>query len=265
MKIGIIGVGVVGGAVKYGLEKIGHRVIPHDLTLETKLEDVLDTELCFVCVPTPSNSDGSCNTSIVESVVSDLDRLGYSGLVSIKSTVEPGTTDSLSAKYDVRLSFTPEFLRERAAEIDFLENHDVCVIGAYNRDDYATIEKAHGRIPKKVVFLQPKEAELAKYFNNVYNATLITFANSFYEVCQEFGVDYGNVKDAVVNRDHINDIYLDANENFRGFSGMCLPKDTRAMASLCARKGLDVEFFKDLLKENAKYKATVLEGMRGED
>ena len=72
MKIGIIGLGVVGSACKAGFERIGHDVKCHDIKLYTNIEDVLDTEVCFVSVPTPSDENGSCNTSIVQKVVKEL-------------------------------------------------------------------------------------------------------------------------------------------------------------------------------------------------
>jgi UDP-glucose 6-dehydrogenase len=103
---------------------------------------------------------------------------------------------------------------------------------------------------------------LCKYYNNIYNATLITFANSFYEVCKKLNVNYSEVKDAVVNINHITDLYLDCNENFRGFGGVCLPKDTKAIDSICRRMAIDVDFFQMIIDENNKYKVTVFDGMR---
>ena len=75
MNIGIVGLGVVGSAIKAGFERIGHDVKEHDVKLYTKIEDVLDTEICYICVPTNSNEDGACDVSIVHEVVGDLDRL----------------------------------------------------------------------------------------------------------------------------------------------------------------------------------------------
>ena len=65
MKIGVVGVGVVGEAVYKGLLDLKHEVKIHDIRMDTKLEDVLNTELCFLCVPTPSKETGECDTSIV--------------------------------------------------------------------------------------------------------------------------------------------------------------------------------------------------------
>ena len=72
MKIGIIGLGVIGSACKYGFEKLGHVVSCHDIKLNTSIESILNTEICYICVPTPSTEDGSCDVSIVEKVVSEL-------------------------------------------------------------------------------------------------------------------------------------------------------------------------------------------------
>ena len=265
MNVGIVGLGVVGSAVRYGLEKLGHNVVGHDISLNTNIEDLLDTEVAFLCVPTPSNEDGSCNTSIVRDVIEDLHKLNYSGIIAIKSTVSPGTTQDLIDKYNnYSICFVPEFLRERCASVDFVENHDVCIMGTNNKDAQAIIKKVHGKLPKNVIAVSPTEAELAKYYNNIYNATLVTFAHSFYEVCKSLGANYSNVKDAIVNREHIHDIYLDCNDNFRGFGGMCLPKDTKAIAAFCLKNNLDVGFFNSILEENTKYKTTVYKGMRQE-
>lgn len=263
MDIGIIGLGIVGSAVKYGFEKIGHVVKVHDIQLDTTINDVLETEICYICVPTPSNEDDSCNTSIVEDVVRELVELNYNGVITIKSTVEPGTTVRLKEKYNINnICFVPEFLRERCAITDFTENHDICIVGTEDDFIFEQIKKCHGKYPKKFIKIGETAAELCKYYNNIYNATLITFANSFYEVCKKLNVNYSEVKDAVVNINHITDLYLDCNENFRGFGGVCLPKDTKAIDSICRRMAIDVDFFQMIIDENNKYKVTVFDGMR---
>tara|TARA_R110000744_G_scaffold40688_4_gene92314 strand:+ start:1029 stop:1826 length:798 start_codon:yes stop_codon:yes gene_type:complete len=265
MKIGIVGIGVVGEAVKYGFEKIGHQLACHDIRLNTSLKDVLNTEICFLCLPTPSGADGECDVKIVAKVIDDLHLLEFTGIIAIKSTVAPGTTQNLIKQYsNNKICFVPEFLRERCASVDFIENHDVCIIGTENQLVYEKILEAHGSLPDTFKKLSPTEAELSKYFNNIYNATLITFANSFYEVCKSVGADYTQVKNAAILREHIEDIYLDCNNKFRGFGGMCLPKDTKAINALCLRKGLDVKFFQNLLDENSRYEVTVFDGMREE-
>lgn len=266
MKIGIIGVGVVGGAVRHGMRKIGHEVKVFDIKLpETSINDVVDTEVCFISVPTKTDEDGTNDTSIVEATITDLAKVGYRGVAAIKSTVIPGTTDRLKEKSpSMRLVFSPEFLRERYAEVDFVENMDICPIGAYNDEDFEVVKKAHGNIPQKVIQLTPKEAEFVKYFSNVFNALRITFANEFYDVCAAAGVRYQNVKDAVVFRKNIPDAYLEVNEMMRGFGGVCLPKDTQAFATYAKKMGLDLKLFDLIVADNKKYPTTVFDGMREE-
>ena len=265
MRLGIVGLGVVGSAIKYGFEKLGHTVLGHDIRLDTSLADVVDTDVCYLCVPTPSNDEGACDVSVVEEIIKDLDGLDYQGVIAIKSTVVPGTTIRLQEEFpNFTICFVPEFLRERCAEVDFTENHDLCIIGTDSELAYNLIRSSHGKYPTLVKQLSPTEAELAKYFNNIFNATLITFANSFFEVCESLGADYTNIKDCMTHIDHIPDKYLDCNSSFRGFGGMCLPKDTRAISNLCRDKGIKVSFFDMLIKENSKYKTTVFRGMRKE-
>ena len=260
MKIGIIGLGMVGKAIAHGFTRIGHDVISYDIKLpDTALADVLLAELVFVCVPTPAKADGACDVSIVEKVVGELAEANYKGLVAIKSTVIPGTSQRLQEKHPtLRIAFCPEFLREKAAYTDFVENHDLCVIGVQGEDDYELIKVAHGSLPQNFANLSLTEAELCKYFSNVFNAMKIIFANEFYDMSEKLGVNYQKIKEAMVKRKTIEDVYLDVNKNFRGFGGNCLPKDTAAFAALANQLGLTNTIFGHIVEVNKKFKTTVL-------
>jgi UDPglucose 6-dehydrogenase len=262
MKIGIIGLGIVGSACKYGFEKMGHELFVHDIKLKTEIFDILNTDIVFICVPTPCKQDGSCDTSIVENVIDELNRINYNGIISIKSTVKPTTTEKLIQKTKLKICFVPEFLRERCAISDFIENHDLLAIGTNSIDIFNKIKECHGNYPKNVVQLSPTEAEMLKYYSNIYNATKIIFANEMYEICQKINADYSKVKEAFVKRGTTKDLYLDVNENFRGYAGVCLPKDTKAMDSFSKELQLNLKFFETLSAENEKFKKTVFQGMR---
>ena len=186
----------------------------------------------------------------------------YDGVAVIKSTVPPGTTARLNLDHGMSIAFCPEFLRERSAYTDFVENHDVCVIGTHSDRAYYAIAAAHGPLPKSVVQMSPTEAELAKYFSNVFNALRVVFANEFFEVCKALGADYTVIKNAMVKQRTIEDVYLDCNERFRGFGGVCLPKDTAAFAAIAQSLGVDMKLFELIVTENKKFKATVPDGMR---
>lgn len=259
MKIGIVGIGVVGSALRSGFLKLGHEVAVHDTKFCTDIEAVLETQIVYLCLPTPTRGDGGCDTTVVESVVAQLAALEYRGIVAIKSTISPGTTKSLQQQYpQLQVACVPEFLRERVALPDFIENQDVCIIGTDDLHVYETIKNSHGTFPKKFRQVAPTEAELAKYFCNVYNAMHVTFANNFYEICQKLQADYSRLKSSIVLHKHIYDKYLDCNQNLRGFGGHCLPKDTKALVHIVKHLGIDVRLFQAILEDNEKYETTVL-------
>lgn len=264
MKIGIAGLGIIGSACKYGFEKLGHKVNFHDPKFEeSKFEHLLNTDIIYICVPTPSNEDGSCNTSIVRKVIDDLMCVNYKGVIAIKSTVEPGTTESLINQYmNNKICFVPEFLRERCSFVDFTENHDVLAVGTLHKDVYDLVVESHGKYPKEYAQLNPTEAEMLKYYSNVFNALRIIFANEMYEICKALGADYTKVKDTFVKRGTAKDIYMDVNESFRGYGGACLPKDTKAIDALVKKLDLNLLLFETIDKENNKFVSTVFDGMR---
>ena len=138
-KIGIVGQGYVGTAIKVGFESY-YDVETYDKydkkkTTKSLPDMVSECEIIFVCVPTPMNEDGSCNTDIVESVVKDVDKCSgkffddKKSIVVIKSTVLPGTTERLHKKFkNVNVIFNPEFLTE-ANFIDDIKNQTRIILG----------------------------------------------------------------------------------------------------------------------------------------
>jgi UDPglucose 6-dehydrogenase len=256
MKIGLLGRGTVGKAVYEGLEYLGHEMSFFDPAYEgSKLTDVLDTDCVFICVPTDQAANGDCDTSIVDRVVKELDDHGYTGLVSIKSTVIPGTTDRLQKQYPrLRMSMVPEFLRAKSALADFVYNHDLLVVGTYTREDADLLVEIHGSFPENIARVTPTEAEVIKYFNNVHHAMSVTFANITHDVCNKLGANYMNVYKAITKRDCINPAYLMANKNMRGYGGHCLPKDTSAWNNLIKNLELPYTLIQSVINDNEKVK-----------
>ena len=256
MKIGLLGRGTVGKAVYEGLEYLGHDMSFFDPAYAgSTLQDVLDTDCVFICVPTDQAANGDCDTSIVDKVVAELANNNYTGLVSIKSTVIPGTTKRLQEAYpDLRLSMVPEFLRAKSALADFVYNHDLLVVGCNNKEDAELIIEIHGSFPENVARVSPTEAEVIKYFNNVHHAMSVTFANITYDVCDKLGANYMNVYKAITKRDCINPAYLMANPNMRGYGGHCLPKDTSAWNNLINQLGLNFDLIQSVINDNEKFK-----------
>jgi UDPglucose 6-dehydrogenase len=256
MKIGLLGRGTVGKAVYEGLEYLGHEMSFFDPAYKgSRIEDVLGTECVFICVPTDQAANGDCDTGIVDRVVKELDDHGYTGLVSIKSTVIPGTTDRLQKQHPrLRMSMVPEFLRAKSALADFVYNHDLLVVGTYTREDADLLIEIHGSFPENIARVSPTEAEVIKYFNNVHHAMSVTFANITYDVCNKLGANYMNVYKAITKRDCINPAYLMANKNMRGYGGHCLPKDTSAWNNLIKNLELPYTLIQSVINDNEKVK-----------
>ena len=127
---------------------------------------------------------------------------------------------------------------------------------------FDVVVASHGFFPKNKVMLTPTEAEILKYYSNVFNATRIVFANAMYEICQALDADYDKIKDTYLIRKTASPDYLDCNEKIRGYGGMCLPKDTKALDSLIKKLNLNLKLFEAVDQDNTKFKRTVFPGMR---
>ena len=122
--------------------------------------------------------------------------------------------------------------------------------------------KAHGRLPQNTKQLTPNEAEVLKYFNNVYAALRITFANVMYEICEKLDCDYTTIKNSYIKTGKATDMYLDVNSDLRGYGGMCLPKDTKGLANILTKLDLNYKLLESIDHDNDKFKKTVFSGMR---
>lgn len=262
MKIGIVGLGVVGKACRDGFEKGGHEVNGHDIVLNTKIEDLISSEIIYLTVPTPQMPTGECNTSIVASVVKELSEIKYGGIIAVKSTVPPGTVSNLSKTYkDLNICFVPEFLKERSAGDDFI-NHGTLIVGANDKNEGNLIYKSHSHLTDKWILVSPAEAEVTKYFHNVFNAARISFANEMFDICQAVDASYDNVLKSALARNSYSSEYLMVNEALRGYAGVCLPKDVSALAKFCEQNNIPGELIKAIGESNKNRKKTVIGDMR---
>lgn len=272
MNIGVVGYGVVGGAITYGFRKLGHTVKVHDVKLGTSIDDVLDTALCYICVPTPSTSAGQCDTSIVEKVVEELVAANYSNPIVIKSTVPPGTTATLSKRYPENpIFYVPEFLRERCAVQDFTENHKLLVIGDTRKNFAGCISKiidSHGHYPWKTIVFPSTEAEILKLAHNALAGLRVVFANEIYELCrrlssEELVVNYDHVKSGLLSTTDLPDRYLDVSPQHRGYSSYCLNKDLPSLAHVMESLGLGyLKLFRTIIEDNQWFPRSPFPGTR---
>ncbi|MFH1820670.1 MAG: hypothetical protein ABH805_02050 [Candidatus Nealsonbacteria bacterium] len=245
-RCGIIGVGMVGGAVQRyfeGKENIELFLYDKGRDLGSP-EDVNKAEIVFICVPTPYLKDGmGFDLSYVEEA---LNMLQGDKVVVIKSTVMPGTTEALQQKYPQhKILMNPEFLTEETADQDMLYP-DRQIIGYTEKSQTIAgdIMQLLPLAPFERV-LPSTEAELVKYFGNTWFSVKVSFANQMFDLCQVLGVDYDRMVEAAaadkrIGRTHLNVMH----KGYRGYGGKCLPKDIKALIQLADLKGVDLKLHK---------------------
>jgi len=254
-KIGIIGYGICGLAVETGLQTISDIYIYDKYKSSDSLATVIsESNIWFICLPTPMSDDGSCDTSIVDSVCT---KIGYLAkdkkgpkLLVIKSTVPPGTTDRIAKETGLSVVFNPEFLTEKNFIQDFLEQ-DRIIYGASSQaifSDVVLIVKLYSDFAKTqakpaIVFETSSStvAEMTKYMTNCFLATKLSFFNEMYEICQATGLEYDEVVemfllDGRIGKSHYK---VPGSDGQRGFSLSCLPKDLNAMIAFAEGVGVD--------------------------
>jgi len=269
LKTSIMGVGMVGGALAGVLKDPVLYDPPKQIG---DINDVNNTDVVFICVPTPNNGDLTAVEDCIKKlkpriektypgmyppeIPEDITETEIPKIIVIKSTVLPGTTDYLQKKYPQhKFLFNPEFLTESTADQD-MRYPDRQIIG-YTKESYTVAEDIMLMLPlapfERIV--PAKEAEMAKYYNNAWFATKVIFANQIYDLCQSAEINYDNVKemaaaDKRVGRSHLNIWH----KGYRGFGGKCLPKDLDALLKFAKDNKVSVPLLKAVKQINETWK-----------
>ena len=246
--IGIIGQGFVGNAI-YQKFKNYFDVHTYDLdeskSNDTK-ENVIHQQYLFLCLPTPMNTDGSCNVDIIERELENIDLIADNHevvkTVVIKSTISPGTTEKWNKKYEaLNIVFNPEFLTEANAVEDF-NNQNRIILGG-PRPATTELRRLYSKVfPKAhIIKTDSTHAEMVKYLTNSFLATKVSFANEIYQVCQKLNIDYDKVVEYATLDDRLGKSHwtVPGPDGDFGFGGHCLPKDLSALIYLAMN--LDTE------------------------
>lgn len=245
LKLGIVGHGFVGKATDWGFNKRISKFIVDPL-LDTSVSDLKDfePEIVFICVPTPMGDDGSQDSSIIEQVIKELALYCPDAIKVVKSTVLPSLLDDLQ-KLDSKLIYNPEFLREKHANLDFV-NSDMIIFGG-DRNVSTQVSNAylrHSRCKtKEHIFTDLKTASLIKYAINTFLASKVTFFNELHSLYEKLDVkdsweSVGNIisRDKRIGASHMN---VPGHDGRKGFGGACFPKDSSALLNYA--KNLEVE------------------------
>jgi GDP-mannose 6-dehydrogenase len=224
---------------------------------------VAESEISFVCVGTPSLSNGRLDLGVVGRVCEDIGTALRSKkhfhLVVVRSTVLPGTTKSLviprieafsqkQAGIDFAVCANPEFTREGCAVADFL-NPGMTVLGADNPAHLALLTEVYRGITDRVFATSLHAAEMVKYACNCFHALKVTFANEIGTLCRHLDVDEQDVMKIFLSDDKLNISAAYLKPGF-AFGGSCLPKDLRALAYRAKQLDLDLPLMRSILPSN---------------
>lgn len=219
----IIGHGFVGQAVDYAFSNIPRYIVDPKYDTEIPTDNLLQYDIVFVCVPTPMGSDGSIDTSIIDSV---LQRIKDHPLVVVKSTVTPDIIEQYNVVYN------PEFLTEKAANEQFV-SAKFHILGGYPLDTI-TVEQfyRHNSLCDEAEFyhMTAAEASYVKYTINSFLALKVTFFNQLYDTISATDSNFMTVIKAVAADSRIGSSHtkVPGFDGKQGFGGACFPKDLSA-------------------------------------
>jgi UDPglucose 6-dehydrogenase len=203
------------------------------------------SEIIFLSVPTPAKTkDGSIDLKILDSVLNDISNNlnGNEPIVLIRSTVVPGTSRKFKNKYKrIKIVFNPEFLTERSAKLDFI-NQSRIVLGGSKKDTQVVAELFSKRFGSHLPIIQTdfETAELVKYMCNCFFATKVSFMNEMYRISNKINANWedavaGFHSDGRIGKSHLTVPGFDGK---MGYGGSCFPKDVQAMIAFSKELGI---------------------------
>jgi UDPglucose 6-dehydrogenase len=294
----IIGTGYVGMACTLGLAELGWNVHGYDILTDRieklkrgippyreagiaeslrehidndrihffdKIEPAArDAEIVIVAVGTPAREDGSADLSALRTAIEQLSTVEFTSwpTIVIRSTVPPGTSDSLAAFVEpwADLVYAPEFLREGSAVRDFL-NPDRIIVGTEQPSLAVRYVHLLERLGKRVVFTSRCNAELIKSCSNAFLALKISFANEVANLCDALGATSDDVLRGIGYDQRIGSEFLRPGI---GFGGPCFEKDVKSMAHVAGQHGLGRELFSATLRVNEAQPGKIIEMLEAE-
>ena len=262
MKIGIIGNGYVGGALAHGFSPAStgtcevkvYDVLP-ERSMNTLDETVNDSDFIFVSVPTPMNKNGSISLKFIYDVFKNINGVNRrdDNIFILKSTVIPGTTEKLQEKYsNLNIVFNPEFLTEKSARLDFI-NQDRVVLGGDKIHTSQVAKLFEDRFKYcHIIQTDLKTAEMIKYFSNIFFTVKVSFANEMKLVCDAIGADWDTALEGFVADHRVADAHLNVPgpDGKMGFGGSCFPKDINSFMSFAKDVGVNLNTIKGAWKTN---------------
>ena len=249
--VAIVGYGAVGRYL--------HRLFPEAAVYDEPLgmgdrKEINRQQYAFVAVPTNRRPDGTGDTSIVEDTVSWL----TSDVIVIRSTVPVGTTDALKQTTGKRIVFQPEYGPGETPDHHFNDPRRVnwAILGGDRQDTVAVADLYKQAFSAELVIHQTdaRTAELTKYMENCFLALKVTFCNEFFDIAEQFGVDYNELRELWLLDPRIGRSHTFVMPDDRGFGGKCLPKDVSALVQSACAAGYAPQLMLAMLEANSRFR-----------
>ena len=244
-----------------GLSELLSNVVAsgHLSVTEDNLEAASNSDLVFICLPTPQDVDGSANTNVVFDVIGSISSaLTSRSILITKSTMPIGSVrkiQDLVKNTGAIVAANPEFLREGTAVQDTLHPERV-VIGCDDRNAADRIAKLYVSLNSQVFITDPQSAELIKYASNAFLATKVTFINSVAGLCDAVGADVASVSQALGSDSRIGSKFLKPGP---GWGGSCFPKDTSALLHLSTANGHSFKLLDAVIAGNLEHQLEIVQ------
>lgn len=233
-QVGVVGYGYVGQAIAK-LFQGRFELVVHDPAKghHSSYARLKACGLVLICVPTPSRDDGAADVSMVEEVMREL--AGTRGLICIKSTVPPGTSDRLAAQHGVDVHFSPEYIGEglrtstRYMHQTDPAQHPFVMVGGPRAQAVLDFFRQAMVVDARFIACRAVEAELCKYMENSYFAVKVAFCHEWSRIAGAFGVEYGALRELWLSDNRIEADHTAVLPGSTGYGGRCLPKDMAAI------------------------------------
>src|SRR5271168_2697711 len=246
------------GEIVAGMVKAGRLRATDD-----QVEAIRATELSFVCVGTPSQSNGNLDLThirhVCELIGAAIKEKAARHTVVIRSTILPGTMRQIviptleeysgkSAGTDFGVCNNPEFLREGSAVKDF-HAPPKTVVGEFDRASGELLTALYAKLDAPFIRTDLETAEMVKYVDNSWHALKIGFANEIGNLCKSFSIDAHEVMKIFCQDKKLNISPAYLLPGF-AFGGSCLPKDLRALAYQAKTHDLELPIMTSILPSN---------------
>lgn len=229
------------------------------LTFTTDIGSAIkNSKVCFIAVGTPQADDGSCDLSYFYNAAKQIaENMNEYKIIVNKSTVPVGTAEEISkiikehSKFDFDIVSNPEFLKQGSAVDNFL-SPDRVIIGSNSQKASSVMKELYSpfmRTAERLIFMDIKSAEMAKYASNAFLATKISFINEIANICEKVGADIDMVRLGMITDTRIGKQFLYPGI---GYGGSCFPKDISSLITISEKAGCDNSILKAVKNTNLK-------------